>query len=416
MTNKSFYLVVEQYGDLIQERYIQNGEEKIREVQYEPTLFIHAKETDDSKYKDIYGRPCIKKKFATIKEAKEWRQNTSGIVDVLGMEDFKLAYISDTNDKEISYDRKLVRVANCDIEVTAPEFPDPTFAKYEIDAITHYDSIDDKYYVFDLLNSSGGSVSKWDIKLAAKSEADGGDEVPQNILDKVVYMDFTSEKEMLLEYIRLWEEKTPVIFTGWNIEGFDIPYIMNRVKNVLGSVNMKRFSPFGRITSKVISNAYGNETEVFKISGVNILDYMDLYKKFSFTSQPTYKLDFIAKYETGRGKLEYEGAINKLRMDNHQRYISYNIMDVESVQAIDDKRGFINLSISMGYYAKINFASVMSPVKTWDSIIFNSLKDEKLVLPEAKSHIRQPYAGAYVKDPTPGPQKYVMSFDVTSLN
>lgn len=410
-----FYLVVDQIGNNICERYIDaNGKEQIRYVEYQPSLFIHAQEGMKNAYKDIYGKPCIIKPFSCIKDAKDWSNKTKGVVDVLGMDDFKIAYISDTYKDEITYNRKYVRVANCDIEVTADEFPNPTEAKYEIDAITHYDSIDDKYYVFDLLNSLYGSVSKWDVKLAGLSDSENGDEVPKEILDKVVYMSFESEKELLLEYIRLWEEKRPVVFTGWNIEGFDIPYIMNRIKNVLGERQMKRLSPFGKITSKVVTNMYGDK-EVFNISGVVVLDYLDLYKKFSFTNQPTYKLDHVATYETGKGKLPYDGPINKLRETNHQRYISYNIMDVESVQGIDGKRGFINLALSMGYYAKMNIDGVMSPLKTWDAIIFNSLKLENIVVPENKHHIKQSYPGAYVKEPKPGAYKYIMSCDLTSL-
>lgn len=412
---KPFYLSIEQIGNDICERYIDSdGEEKIRHVEYQPTLFIHAQDHVQSKYKDIYGKPCLPKQFTCIKDAKDWMQRTRGIVDVLGMDDFKLAYIADTYKDVIEYNRKYVRVANMDIEVTAAEFPNPAEAAYEIDAITHYDSIDDKYYVFDLLNSMYGSVSKWDASLAARSDAEGGDEVPQALLDKVVYMPFNTETELLMEYINLWEAKRPVIFTGWNVEGFDIPYVLNRMKHVLGDRQMRRMSPFGKVTSKVITNMYGDK-EIFNILGVTVLDYMDLYKKFAFTNQPTYKLDFIAKYETGVGKLEYDGPINKLRETNHQRYISYNIMDVESVQAIDTKRGFINLSLSMGYYAKMQIGSVMSPIKTWDAILFNSLKANHVVLPEGKQHIRQGYPGAYVKEPKPGAYKNIMSFDLTSL-
>lgn len=411
----NFYLVVEQAGDRIQERYVENGVEKIREIMYEPTLFIHAKEGTQTKYKDIYGKPCLPKQFNSIREAKEWMQKTRGIVEILGMDDFRLAYISDVyGKKEITYDRNAIRVANCDIEVTAGEFPNPTFAKFEIDAITHYDSIEDKYFVFDLLNSARGRVEKWSKELAGKSIEEGGDEVPQHILDRVVYRSFESEKEMLNAYIEFWETHTPVIFTGWNVEGFDIPYIVNRIKNVLGVGAMNRMSPFAKITSKVITNMYGDK-EIFNISGIMVLDYMDLYKKFAFTSQPSYKLDYIAEYEAGINKLEYDGPIDKLRGSNHQRYISYNIIDVYCVQAIDAKRGFINLSISMGYYARMNIATVMSPVKTWDAILFNSLKADHLVLPESKPNIRQSYSGAYVKEPKPGAYKYVLSFDVTSL-
>lgn len=410
-----FYLVVDQIGDKIHERYIDsNGKEAVRQSDYQPTLFFHAQEGFKTKHKDIYGKPVIPKQFASISEAKEWKMRQQGVLEVLGMDDFEITYIADTYRDDIQYDQRYIRVANCDIEVTGDEFPDPTYAKFPIDAITHYDSIDDKYYVFDLLNSQYGSVSKWNPELAGKPESEGGDEVPKHLLEKVVYMSFETEQELLMEYINFWEEKTPVIFTGWNVEGFDIPYIMNRVKNVLGPSQIKRFSPFGRVRSKIIQNVYGDK-EIFIIAGVEILDYMDLYKKFSFTVQPTYKLDYVTEYEVGLNKLAYDGPINKLRENNHQRYISYNIVDVYCVQAIDKKRGFINLAISMGYYAKTNFSGVMSPIKTWDSIIFNSLLESNDVVPQGKHNIRQPFMGAYVKDPKPGSYKYVISFDVTSL-
>lgn len=410
----SFYISVDQIGNNIVERYINDkGEDLVRTVPYEPTLFTHC--TQESEYKDIYGKNCLPKTFDTIKDCREWMQRTSGITEVLGQEDFKLAYISDRYLSDIVYDKKFIRVANFDIEVTGDEFPEPAFAKYPIDAITHYDSIDDKFYVFDLLDSVYGSVSEWDKKLAAKSEAEGGDAVPQHILDRVEYMSFTNEQEMLLEYINFWEEKTPAVLTGWNIEGFDIPYIMNRIKNILATNVTKRLSPFGKVTSKIIKDNYGNEKEVFSIKGIETLDYMDLYKKFSFTTQASYALGYISEQETNVTKLPYDGPINKLRETNHQRYISYNIVDVWCVQEIDHKRGFINLALSMGYYAKMNISSVMSPIKTWDAIIFNSLKQDKRVLPQVKHNIKEPYPGAFVKEIKPSHHKYVMSFDLTSL-
>ncbi|WKV23391.1 DNA-directed DNA polymerase [Salmonella phage SEA1] len=408
-----FYVSVESVGNDIVERYIEDGVEKTSRVQYAPTMFRHCQQK--TKFVDIYGKNCEPQTFATMKDARDWIKRMEDVgLEAMGMDDFKLAYISDTYGSEIVYDRKFIRVANCDIEVTGDKFPDPMKAEYEIDAITHYDSIDDKFYVFDLLHSLYGSVSKWDKKLAAHCEAEGGDEVPQEILDRVVYFAFETEAEMLIEYISLWEQKRPAIFTGWNIEGFDIPYIMNRVKQVLGERSMKRFSPINRVKSKIITNIYGDK-EVFSIDGVTILDYMDLYKKYSFTNQPSYTLDYVAKFETKKGKLPYDGPINKLRETNHQRYISYNIMDVESVQGIDQVRGFIDLAISMSYYAKMPFGGVMSPIKTWDAIIFNSLKEDKRVVPQGRSHVKQSFPGAYVFEPKACARNYIMSFDLTSL-
>lgn len=411
-----FFLTIEQLGDTLVERYIDSdGEECTRRIEYQPSMFHHAMPGVETKYQDIYGKYCIKKSFDNIKDARGWMKRMQDVgQDSMGMDDFKLAYLADTYGSEIIYDRRKIRIANCDIEVTAPEFPHAEQAKWPIDAITHYDSIDDKYYVFDLLESQFGKVERWDMIKAALPESEGGDEVPQHILDKVVYMPFDSEQELLVEYIRLWEEKPPVVFTGWNIEGFDIPYILNRIKNVLGANAVKRMSPMGKVTSKVITNMYGDK-EIFNILGVSILDYMDLYKKFSFTNQPTYNLDYIAEYETGKGKLKYDCPINKLRERNHQRYISYNIVDVDCVQEIDIKRQFIELSLSLAYYSKMQIQSVFSPIKTWDAIIFNSLKSQNKVIPMQISHSKQSYPGAYVKEPVPNSYKYIMSFDLTSL-
>lgn len=410
-----FYVAVETIGNDIYERFIdEDGKEREVRKPYSPTLFSH-KNDNNTKFFDIYGKPCKPNKFSTMKDARDWMRRMEDIgLEAMGMDDFKIAYISDTYGSEIVYDRNKIRVANCDIEVTANGFPNPTEAFFEIDAITHYDSIDNKFYVFDLLDSNFGSVSRWDINLAAKLDGEGGDEVPADILERVIYMPFDSEQEMLMEYINLWEQKRPAIFTGWNVEGFDIPYIINRIKNVLGERFVKRLSPLGKVNSKVISNMYGDK-EIFTIMGVTILDYIDLYKKFSFTNQPSYKLDAVAFYETKRGKLKYDGPINKLRETNHQRYISYNIMDAESVNAIDKKRGFIDLSISVSYYSKMPYNGVMSPIKTWDAIIFNSLKESNKIIPGTKSHSKMPFPGAFVIEPEPKAYKNIMSFDLTSL-
>lgn len=409
-----FYINVDINRGEILERYIDvDGQDQIRSVNYSPTLFVHTQE--ESEYKDIYGKYAKPRKFDDISSCRQWMRETKGIVEVMGMDDFRLAYISDIYKQDVEFDKSKIRTVYFDIEVTGVDFPEPMLAVYEIDAITHYDSIDDAYYVFDLTHSTSATVDQWCAKLAAKAEAEGGDEIPQHILDRVVYMPFDNERELLLEYINLFEQKPPAVLTGWNIEKFDIPYVMNRIKNVLGQTFVKRMSPFGRVTSKVMRDKYDNEMEVFTIAGMNVLDYMDLYIKFGFTTQPSYSLDYISDAETDVSKLVYDGPINKLRETNHQRYISYNIIDVYCVQMIDKKRGFIDLSLALAYYAKINIGSVLSPVKTWDAILFNSLKETKVVLPESQSHIKQKFPGAFVKEIPPSLQKYVMSFDLTSL-
>ena len=199
---KEFYISIETVGNNIVERYIdENGKERTREVEYKPSLFAHCPESQATKYFDIYGKPCTRKLFANMRDASQWIKRMEDIgLEALGMDDFKLAYLSDTYNYEIKYDHTKIRVANFDIEVTSPDgFPEPSQAQHPIDAITHYDSIDDRFYVFDLLNSPYGNVEEWSIEIAAKLQEQGGDEVPSEIIDKIIYMPFDNEKELLME-------------------------------------------------------------------------------------------------------------------------------------------------------------------------------------------------------------------------
>lgn len=403
-----FYLSVEQIGNVIHERFIDsNGTEQIRSTEYQPTMFHHAMAGTESPYRDIYDKVCVKKQFANIKDAKNWMQRMKDTgMEALGMDDFRLAYISDSYRNEIDYDKDRIRVASLDIEVTAPEFPDPREAKYAIDAITHYDSVEDKFFVYDLVNDG---LEEW-----CKSKVDEND-IPADVLERIVYMPFGTEKALLSAYIKDWKQRTPAIVTGWNSDKFDMAYMITRYKHVFGPNVIRFFSPFGKVTEKTTTDDYGNEQLGYTILGVALMDGMDLYKKFSFTPQPSYKLDAIAESETGKNKVEYSGALNQLRRSDHQTYITYNIGDVLRVLDIDGKRNFIELVMSVAYYAKINYPGVMSPLKTWDAIIYNSLREDKKVIPENRKHIKTPYDGAYVKTPIISAYKYMVSFDYTSL-
>lgn len=403
-----FYLSVEMDRNIIHERFIDaNGNEQRRKTEYKPTMFQHAMAGVETPYKDIYGKYCTKKEFDTIKDARNWMQRMSDVgMEALGMDDFRLAYISDNYRKEIEYDRDKIRVASIDIEVTAPEFPDPREAKYPIDAITHYDSVEDTFYVYDLVE---GGMSHWE-----KSKV-SFDDIPEDVLARINYRAFDTEKSLLSAYIRDWKDRTPVIVTGWNSNKFDMAYFITRYLNVFGQNVVKFFSPFGKVTARTSTDQWGNEQLGYDIAGVAQMDGLDLYKKFSFTPQPSYKLDAIAEYETGKNKVAYEGSLSVLRQNDHQTYITYNIVDVLRVLDIDAKRNFIELVLSVAYYAKINFPGVMSPLKTWDAIIYNSLREDKKVIPENKSHMKTPYDGAYVKEPKIDAYKYIMSFDYTSL-
>lgn len=406
------YLNVCRIGDEIFERYLDDdGKEHITNTTYAPVHYYHSN-YDNTGYRDIYGKSVEPKHFETITEAREWLQKMRDLdTEALGMDNYELSYISDRYSGSLSYNKRLMRICNFDIEVTAPMMPKAENAVYPIDAITHYDSIDDRFYVFDLLDPA----QPWDINKFTMSD-DVSQEEFERVKARIVHLEFNTERELLMEYVRLIHEKPPAILTGWHIEGFDIPYLCERLVILFGRKFLSKLSPFGKCRSKVIKDSWGNDILGWKIEGISTICYMEAMKKFlPWEKYPSYTLDYIAKQVAGIGKREYDGHISKLRGSNHQLYIDYNIQDVYAVQMIDYKRKLIDLVLDISYHSKINFSDTFSPIKTWDAIIYNSLRENNIVVPEKRVKPKESYAGAFVLEPKAGFYKYVMSFDLTSL-
>lgn len=484
-----FYLNVERYNSTsIFERYIDNdGQENKRFIDYKPSLFSHTNQ--DSCYKDIYGKNCAKKEFSSMWEADKWKRSMKDSnIEVLGMDDYVLTHIGDQYKEDIIYDINKIRIGVVDIEVTGETFPKPEEAIYPVDAITHYDSIDNRYYVFDLL---GDGLNKWNPENSI---------LPKEVLDLVVYSCYDTERDLMSAYLDFFESQPAVIYSGWNNEGFDVPYLINRSKNI--GLNPVKFSPVAKLSERTINNLYGQQV-VHNIHGVSVIDYLELFKKFGFTPLPSYSLDAASKADGLAGKIPYNGPINKLRkgdyipseikskesydkyndnlslyalcksilhrklssissnfeqsqtetteiktdllldfvkkvevnnsnidkvipvynfvsemhkQESHQRYIDYNIGDVHAIMQIEKGRQFFELVVSMAYHAKVPFEAVFSPIKTWDGILYNSLKETKRVVPSVKYHPKVPFPGAYVQEPVIGVnRKYIISYDFSSL-
>ncbi|CAL9967759.1 DNA polymerase [Vibrio phage D480] len=395
-----FYTSIERIGSNLCERYIDDdGLEHARKVKYEPTLFIHCNE--ETGYKDIYGRHCRPKLFDTMGDASKYIKETKQFNEVLGMDDFVVTYISDQY-KTREFDMNRIRIANIDIETPSVEFPEAAHAPVPITSIGHYDNIDDKFYVYGI-----PSNTEWSRESSI---------VKPELLEKTVYIRCATEKELLVKYLQFWREKTPAIVTGWNIESFDMPYIVNRYKKVLGEKAMRALSPWGKVNITNTVNDYGQEICKVNILGVSELDYLQLYKKFTYTTRPSYRLDYIGEVELKENKVEFEQA-NYLEFyeQDYQNFIDYQIQDVNLVKRLDEKLQLMLLTISLAYYAGINYQTVLGTIKPWDAIIFNSLKAEKKVVPMMRSHEGGRFMGAFVKAPQIGYHRGIGSFDLTSL-
>jgi DNA polymerase elongation subunit (family B) len=207
------------------------------------------------------------------------------------------------------------------------------------------------------------------------------------------------------------------VVTGWNIEFFDIPYLINRIKRVLGDNEYKKLSPWGIVNEKTVEFK-GKENQSYDLLGVSVLDYYQLYRKFTFGNQESYKLDYIGQVELGEKKVDYSeyGSLLELYKNNYQKFIEYNIQDVLLVEKLDDKLKFIEQVMAFAYDAKVNYDDTMTTVRPWDVIIHNYLLEQGIVIPPFK---KQPdndaLVGGFVKEPKIGLSKWVVSFDLNSL-
>ena len=179
----------------------------------------------------------------------------------------------------------------------------------------------------------------------------------------------------------------------------------------------RALSPWNRANEREIY-VQGRKNYAYDISGINILDYLDLYRKFTYSNQESYRLDHIAFVELGQRKVdhsEYENFKDFYTSD-WQKFMEYNIQDVELIDRLEDKMKLLELAITMAYDAKVNFEDVYSQVRMWDTMIYNYLSDRNFVVPPRKGAKKdEKYAGAYVKEPIPGGYDWVVSFDLNSL-
>jgi DNA polymerase elongation subunit (family B) len=235
--------------------------------------------------------------------------------------------------------------------------------------------------------------------------------------DDVHYAKCRDESDLIRRFLDLWSRWHPDVVTGWNVEQFDIPYLANRIIKVLGEDEAKKLSPWNRI-SKRETTMMNRPVEFYDISGVAILDYIQLYRKFTYSQQESYRLDNIAHVELGEKKLDYSEfeTLHQLYKHDYQKFIEYNIKDVELVEKLEDKMKLIELALTLAYDNKVNYDDVFTQVRMWDAIIYNYLLRKKIVIPQLSHSTKSSqYEGAYVKDPIFGMHEWVASFDLNSL-
>ena len=387
-----FYTSVHPLGDKILVRGYDKGRAYQRKVDFYPTLYVTSKKP--SKWKTLDDTYVDEVNPGTIKETREFVKRYEDVEGfaVYGNTNYAYQYISDTYQDDVNWDMEQIKVFTIDIE-TATEngFPDLRSANEEILLIT--------------------------IKnLQTKNIITFGTKPYENKREDCQYVYCRDEQQLLKEFIIWWQQNYPDCVTGWNTDFFDVPYLIKRLNRELGDSFSKKFSPWGYINERKIF-VKGNEEISYDVLGISQLDYLELYKKYTYTKQESYRLDYIAQEELGDKKKENPGTDFKDFYTNHwDKFVEYNIHDVELVDQLEDKMRLIELHLTMAYNAKINPEDVYSQVRMWDTIIYNHLRKKGIVIPAKTSSGKDAqFEGAFVKDPIIGMHKWVASFDLNSL-
>ena len=390
----NFYTNVQSFGNSILFRGVHNGKRVKDKIAYSPSLFIPSKKITN--YTSLDGDYLDHKKFKDLKSARDYIKQfdgVSGASKIYGQTRFEYAFIAEMYRDVVDYDMDKLSIGVIDIEVGSENgFPDPYEANEPITAIAI------KY-----LNGDIWVFGCGDYETKGKEK----------------YVKCKDEYSLCKQFLALWQANCPDIITGWNTKFFDIPYLVNRFRKILGEQEMKKLSPWGYISErKTVIN--GREMIAYGFLGVESLDYIELYKWYApgGKSQESYRLDNIAQVELGEGKISYEDYDNlhSLYRLNYQLFIEYNIKDVELIEKLEDKLKLLELAVTLAYDTKTNFEDVFAQTRMWDSLTYAYLYEKNIIVPprEVKSK-DSAFEGAYVKEVQVGLHNWVASFDLNSL-
>ena len=388
-----FYTSVLPYRGRLLVRGVENdGTQKKYRINYKPSLFIPT--AKESKYKTLDGRNVSEVKFSSIPEATKWINEYKDITnfEYFGNTKHQYPFIAEEFPDKIDWDLAQVKLLTIDIECESENgFPSPDKADEPLICITVKDHTSKKIIVFGM----GNFV---------------------NDREDVQYINCVNEAGLAETFTRFWVEYNPNIITGWNVKFFDIPYLMNRFRYLMGDEWILQYSPWGVVEQRS-TRGYNKQENYWDILGVDILDYLDLYRKHTFIRRESYRLDYIGEVELGENKNEnpYD-TFKEFYQNDYQKFVEYNIQDVELVDKLEDKMQLIALHLTMAYEAKVNYQDVFGQVRIWDTIIYNHLRSKNIVPPaitESKESFG--YEGAYVKDPVVGFHDWIASFDLNSL-
>lgn len=390
----AFYTNVQVYGSKILYRGVQYDSHEKKRIDYYPTVYVNSNKP--TQFTTVHGEHVAEMNPGNIRETRDFFKQYEDVegFKIYGNQRFEYSFISERFPDDIDWDISKINICNIDIEVGSENgFPEPDRADEPITAITM--KMGGKFFAF----GCGNFVNKYAY---------------------VEYIQCRDEIDLIKKFLDTWSANHPDIVTGWNVALFDIPYLVNRITKLLGETEAKRLSPWNIINEREINFSASRKFKTYTLLGISTLDYIDLYRRYApdGKSQDSYKLDSICHVELGERKLsydEYENLHQLYKLD-YQKFIEYNIRDVELVEKLDEKLKLIELVLTLAYDSKTNYEDAFTQVRMWDILIYNHLRKKNIVIPQNSSHKKDGmYEGAFVKDPLIGMHKWVASFDLNSL-
>ena len=372
-------------------RGVLNGKEYQEKLDFSPTLYVLSQE--NTGYKTLQGQSLKPMRFNSIADARKFKKEVeTQNSPIYGLDRFHYQYIGQEYPDRIDWSRDYIKIFTLDIETTCEDgFPDVENPTEELLCIT-------------IKNQSNKQIITWGV----------GDFYHDR--DDVTYVKCKTENELLMQFMMFWTKNYPDVITGWNTKFFDLPYLMNRIRLLHGDKVINKLSPWKLIEREEIE-VRGKPQTIYDLYGIVMLDYLDLYRQYIPQKPESYKLDHIGEIELGENKNEnpYE-TFKEFYEKDFQKFVDYNIQDVEIVDKLEDKLRLIDLALTIAYESKVNYNDIFSQVRLWDTLIANHLMSKKICVPPREDQVKETkYVGAYVKEPRPGLYKWVVAFDINSL-
>ena len=401
----SFYTSVERFGNNILWRGYDNGKRFSYRVPFKPTLYVHSPKRPGSFRSLIGNKTLTQMQFGDMREAKNFIEQYKdvGNFEIFGSTNYVAQFIQENYPDDIEFNIDDINIASFDIEVDISDgYADIETADKEVTSIAFKSSKSEKYY------------------LLGRKDYDKNKTITGIDPENIRFHKFDTEVQLLRAFVELWKSDYPDLVTGWNVEYFDIQYIVTRIIRLCGEDLAKQLSPWKSIR-QTTREFFGKVQSTYQLSGITIVDYMDAFKKFGYKYGPqeSYKLDHIAHVVLGEKKLDYSeyGGLTELYEQNPQLYLDYNLKDTQLIQRMEDESGLLALVLTVAYGGGVNVNDAFGTVGIWETTIYRRLIKDNVV-PNIKSGPGAragELVGGYVKDPRPGMYPWVVSFDLNSL-